>query len=183
MARVRVLITVTVLLASGCLGVGSSDELDASSADDADDALSTNVSEHELEQEAELSFTHVGSPVGRYQSGENCLMYDEEPTATNVTGTIEVTWTPTTPAFDRLQVRMTSGFDILGEAKGTSPLSLEIENRTPTGEDLKVIVDTPRDPAGAAVEQEATLTVDMTYEAEDAFEFEAGWSCSFVTSE
>lgn len=180
MARVRVLITVTVLLASGCVGVGSNDELDASSTDDVDDAPSTNAAEHELHQEAKLSFTHVATPASRHNGGENCMLYPEEPSVANLTGTIEVTWTPTTPAFERLQVRLISGFDVLGHAEGASPLTLGVDDATPTGDDLAVVVDPPRDPVGLAVEQEATLSVDLTYEADEPFEFETGWGCAYA---
>lgn len=180
MPRAWVLVAATVLLASGCIGAGQPGTLDDASAQQASDQTAGNGSTHHLEQEAELSFTHVASPTGRATVGENCLRYPDPPAAENLTGTLEVTWTPTVPAFERLQVRLVSWPHVLVEAQGTSPLTASVDDVTPTGDDLSVIVDTPRDPAGAAVEQEATLAVDLRYEADEAFAFETGWGCTVV---
>lgn len=206
MRRLWIGILVACLVAAGCIGLDDSDAMDpaAEGEDDANttetgadepEASETNVSApdageanetsnrsvFDLEQEATLEFTHVATPAHRSHRGENCLNYPDEPPVETLWGAANVTWTPTTPLYETLQVRLASGVEVLAEAQGTSPLTLAVDEVAPAGDDLMVFVDTPRDPVGLAIQQEASLSVDFTYEGTEQVRFEDGWGCTFAT--
>lgn len=212
MRRLWIGILVASLLAAGCIGLDDSQAVDPSANEDdeanttqtdeteprdtestepasgagADNSTETdeagNRSVFEVDQEATLEFTHVATPLSASTRGENCLNHPEEPPVATLWGQANLTWTPTTPAFGTLQVRLFSGFDELAATQGTSPLTLEVDEVAPSGDDLTLVVDAPRDPVGLAVLQEASLSVDFTYEGTEEFRFEDGWSCTYAGS-
>lgn len=157
--RVPLLLLVVAALASGCTAPSTSGGAGSDVTAEGPDVLQQHL-KGRLAVAAQFSAsTQTHSFL---MEGEDRLPLP--PNVLNMTFTLA--WTPTSPAFETVDLGLGQDGTFVARKTGKSPLVVEVMKGDLSSGEVKILVQPPP-PAGAAVRQEFSWTAHVTHESFD----------------